>query len=169
MKKIRNRPDRIAADVTFIDGIKKHLASEPQIRAGRRVFTPDALAQFVQRRIDAANAILKAKAAWLDAIHQYETIDDDTSVVVRDVRSYAISSFGKDGLELADFGITPPKTPTMSLQTLRDAIAKRAATRAARGTMGPKARLRIKGTVPAASEHGADAATPAEPPRSPDD
>jgi hypothetical protein len=151
MKKIRNRPDRIAADVTFIEGIKTHLASRAQIPAGRREFTPAALAQFVQRRIDAANAIQTAKAAWLDAIHQYEMIDAETTVVVNDVRNLAKNFFGADGPELAAFGIAPPKTPTMSTETMLAAVAKRAATREARGTRGPKAKLKIKGVVPPAA------------------
>jgi hypothetical protein len=148
MKKIRNRPDRIAADVQLIDGIKAKLASDPYIRAGGREFSPAALVQFVQRRIDAANAIAVAKAAWLEAIRQYEEIDDETSDVVQGVRSHAIGTFGKNAPELAAFGITPPKTPAMSAEKMVEAVAKRAATRAARGTKGPKAKLKIKGVVP---------------------
>jgi hypothetical protein len=61
---------------------------------------------------------------------------------------------------LAQFGVSlPPQPQTPSAATLADAVAKRAATRAARHTMGKRQRAGIKGQPPVTSPTAAPAPT----------
>jgi hypothetical protein len=74
---------------------------------------------------------------------------------------------------LADFGIKPPKATTpMTAEQKAVAAAKRAATREARGTKGPKAKKAVHGNITAelvvkpapATTPEASPTTPATPP-----
>jgi hypothetical protein len=147
--KIRARPPRSAADQAVIDGIGKEMQSYSVIRVAKRDFTPDSLAAFIQRRIHAAAAITAAKAAWADAIREYDRIHGEVQVAVHDLKTVVVCAHGKTSPTLASFGWTLPKVTELTNEQKVAAVAKRAATRAARGTMGPKARLKVKGTVPA--------------------
>jgi hypothetical protein len=80
--------------------------------------------------------------------------------------------FGTSPDVLGDFGMAPRKRPApMTGEQLVVKSAKAKATRKARGTVGPKKRLRIKGNVPeqqeTASVPGAGSSAPAAPPGGP--
>ncbi len=145
--KIRNRTVRTGADARVIEGIDTEFHSLPYILAGGRQFTPTELKAFIQRRIDAEERVRQARAVWIAASAEYEAIHAEVSGVVTDVKQAAMAAFGKNSPKLASFGFEPPKKPTMTEEQKAAAVAKRRATRAARGTVGPKARLAIKGTV----------------------
>ena len=58
------------------------------------------------------------------------------------------AAFGKSPDVLADFGLQPKKTSTpLTIDQKAAAAAKRAATRAARHTMGTKQKKNVKGTI----------------------
>ena len=62
--------------------------------------------------------------------------------------AFVRATFGNSPTVLADFGLAPRKAPTPpSTATKVAAAAKRKATRAARGTTGPKKKLSTKGNV----------------------
>jgi hypothetical protein len=152
--KIRNRLLRVGADARVIEGIDEEFQSLPYILAGATQFTPSSLKAFIQRRIDAAEKVRVARAAWIAASKEYEDIHAEVSAVVADVKQAAMCAFGKNSPKLASFGFEPPKKPTLTEEKKLVAVQKRRATRIARGTMGRKAKLAIKGTVPAPPEGG---------------
>jgi hypothetical protein len=145
--KARNRTTTQGTDQQAIDGIRKDLQGTAVLPLGGRQFTPITLENFIQDRVDAANAILVAKAAWQSAILTYEALCDDTDLVLGDLKGFVIGAFGRDSPKLADFGYTPPKKAALTEDQKAVAVAKRAATRKARGTMGPKAKLKISGAT----------------------
>ena len=114
---------------------------------GTEFLTIPDLESRLQARIDAATRILAAKAAWQEAVRQYEAIDHQTSVIVRDLQRTIIGAFGEDSPKLAEFGFAPPRRPTWTPEMTTAAVAKRMATREARKTTGPKAKLAMKGVV----------------------
>jgi hypothetical protein len=77
----------------------------------------------------------------------------------RRVQAWASNKFAAGSTAAGDFGVVP-KTPVKSPATKAEAAAKAKATRVARGTKGPKAKLKIKGTIPAPSEPAAPATNP---------
>ena len=113
------------------------------------MFTANSLAQRIQRRIDAANAVDAAKAAWLKAVSDYQALDRPTDIILRDLKRIVIGAFGDQSPKLAAFGFAIAKQAVFTEEQKAVMVAKRLATRKARGTMGPKAKLKIKGAVPA--------------------
>ena len=151
----RNRVEAAGTDQQAIDGVNKDLQGMPTLYLASQVFTPRSLAQRIQQRIDAATAINVAKAAWQKAVTDYEAIDVGTDLVLRDLKRLVVGAYGDDSPKLADFGFTPPKKVVWTEAMKAAAAVKRAATRKARGTMGPKAKLAIKGAAPAAAPNTA--------------
>jgi hypothetical protein len=66
-------------------------------------------------------------------------------VVVHGLKQYVMNAFGKTSPQLADFGFAPPKVATLTAEQKQAAVLKREATRKARGTVGPKAKLAVTG------------------------
>lgn len=160
-----NRTTTQALDARIIAGIQKDLQTVSSLPLAGTSYTPTSLTALVQSRIDAATKVATARAAWLDAVAAYDTLDTTVVVVVHDLKQFVMGMFGRTAVQLADFGFSPPKTATQTPEQKVAAVAKRAATRAARGTKGPKAKLAITGeTAKAAAQAsqptGAPAATP---------
>jgi hypothetical protein len=144
----RNRLVTQGHDVQAVEGIRKNLQGATVLHLGARTFTPSSLEARVQARIDAANAIAAARARWLDAVAVYDAIDPDVYLVVRDLQHWVVAAFGEESPVMAEFGFQLRKKAVMTPEQKEKAIARRAATRKARRTLGPKARLAVKGTPP---------------------
>jgi hypothetical protein len=140
-----NRLTQQARDGQVIAGVTKDLKSAASIPLDGDTYTPIALVALLQSRIDAANKVAITKAAWHDAITQYEAIDAKATAVVSGLKQYVLNAFGKNSPLLADFGFASRKVTTLTPDQKQQAVEKRAATRAARGTKGPVAKLAITG------------------------
>jgi hypothetical protein len=155
-------------DQQVITGIQKDLSTMSSLPLGGETFTPVTLMAFVQSRIDAANQVVVAKANWQNAAKIYATINTKATIVVHDLKQLVIGAFGATSSKLADFGFTPRKVVVLTPDQKVAAAAKRAATRKARGTLGPKAKLAVTGTVaPTAPATTAKPAAPAAVPAAP--
>ena len=85
-------------------------------------------------------AVTKAR----DALSARRAVEALVGPVLSAYRRYLLAAYG-DVTTLADYGLVPPKErtpPTVEAQA--QAVARRRATRKARGTKGPRARLAIK-------------------------
>ena len=105
--------------------------------------TPATLTTFYRSRLAAAERVEIARAAWLEGIAGYDALYARGTVLLRDLRGFLYGALGRTAPELADFGLSPPRAATQTPEQKAAAVAKRLATRRARGTMGPKARLAI--------------------------
>jgi hypothetical protein len=142
-----NRTHTQGTDQQVIQGIEKDLQTMPALPLGGTAYTPGSLVAFVQRRIDAANGVITAKANWHNAVVTYEALNLKADEVIRDLKALVIGAFGSASPKLADFGFTPRKVTVRTPEQKAAAAAKAKATRKARNTMGPKAKLAVKGTV----------------------
>ena len=107
-----------------------------------------------------------ADTAAKDALTALRNLQTTVGPVIQALKDLLIAQFGNATQTLADFGLAPHKTRTpLTVEQLAAAKAKRDATRAARGTEGPKAKLAIKGTTtaPAVTPPAAPATPPAKP------
>jgi hypothetical protein len=134
----------------LIAGTSKHLANVGQLTFASASYTAaEVTAQLqalVQLRadVDAAEAATKAKRAAMHADMPARRAFLEAFV------AYVKATFSKSPDVLADFGLTPKKAPTTpTVDAKAAAAAKRAATRAARNTMGSKQRKAVKGDVTA--------------------
>jgi hypothetical protein len=110
--------------------------------------------------LDTQRAEVKATLATLEAA------DAKRIETERALKPWMINTFGATSKEAHDFGYLPPKKPVQSVDTKAQAKVRREATRAARHTMGPKQKEKIKGTMvvltaPAAPANTVPAAAPA--------
>ena len=151
-----NRTNKQGTDQQVIQGIKLDLQTMTSLPLGGTSYTPTSLVAFIQSHIDAANAIVTAKAAWEKAIATYTGIDKQAQIVLHDLKALVLATFGASSSRLADFGYKPRKVTVLTPEQKAAASAKRAATRKARGTMGPKQKLKVTGaTAPANAAAGA--------------
>jgi len=131
----------------LIAGTKKHLPTTSVTLSGV-VYTPAQLETSLQTLVDlntaleAARATARTKAAAQKA--QSPPLRGQMSAFV----AYVKVTFGNTPDVLADFGLTPRKAPTpLTVEQKAEATAKRAATRAARHTMGKLQKKAVKGTI----------------------
>jgi hypothetical protein len=117
----------------------------------------------VQSDVDAANAAAKAKLAT------QKTAMASLRPFIGAYKTYVKAIYGSQPDVLADFGLHPTTRATPTVLTKAAAAAKRASTRAARGTKGSVEKLAIKGDVtsitvtPVASTASVAPATPTGP------
>jgi hypothetical protein len=169
---MNNRTTTQAQDAQLLVGIKKDLPTVSNLPLAGTIYGAATLTALVQSRIDAANAVLVARASYAEAISTYKAVSAKVTPVVRGLHQYVINAYGPTGTQLADFGIVPSKRATQTPEAKVAAVAKRAATRKARGTVGPKAKLAVTGATAklAALESqvtGLAVAAPANAPASP--
>ncbi len=130
-------------------GLSKYYASTPLVLAGTS-YKPAALQTFLQADVDANDASTAARANWLNTVKVAKSTDAETDPVLRAVKAQVEAQYGEapnaDSV-FADFGWAPRKKPTKTVQQKTAAVAQTQATRKARGTMGPKAKAKIKGVV----------------------
>ena len=141
-----NKIANLAGQLTA--GIPKLPPSVTSITLNGETFTPAQLSSelgtlvTLQADVDTAQAALDAKKAVLAA--RVAALRALASAFVQFLRA----AFGNQPDVLALFGLAPRKAATpLTTEEKAAAAAKRASTRAARGTKGPKAKARIKGTV----------------------
>ena len=161
--KLTNKTTRANAIRQIKAGLTKYFGSTPLVLAGT-TYQPAALQAFLQADVDANDASTAARANWLATVKTAKSTDSATDPVLEAIQALVKSQFGKtNDTVLTDFGYAAAKPVTLTTAEAAIKVAKAEATRAARGTKGPKAKAKIKGTVPASS---AAAAAPAPAPSS---
>ena len=171
----KKKGKEVTADLagTLTVGIQKHLANGQLTFAGGTFTAAEILSKLalliaLRAAVNAAHAAVTAKVAAETA--QAPALRAFMGALVECLRV----QFGTQADVLADFGIAPEKARTpLTVEAKAAAAAKREATREARGTKGPKAKLGIKGAVtgvvvtpivagpPVAASPTAPSATPA--------
>jgi len=159
-----NKVTRQARITKVIAGIQQFFMGMQVIVLGGKSYTPVALVGLLQRVLDAINQSSSAKAGYEAAVQNERNQIAETAPVLRFIEKFVVLQFGdtQDASQKLDvFGYAPRKVPAKKVSTKSEAIAKAKATRAARGTTGPKQKAKIKGTVPAAEPAPAVSNTPA--------
>jgi hypothetical protein len=158
---IKNRNLSVAA------GIDKHVPSP--ITVGGVVFAPaDLKAVFTGHTaaLDAADALHKQ---WTDQLVVADAAGEKAHATYQSLRSYLVGQYGNDAnAVLHDFGMNTPKTKgPKTVQTKAAAAEKRAATRAARHTMGKNQKKGITGATVSAPATTVAPEAPAAPSATP--
>jgi hypothetical protein len=132
-------------------GVDKHLATEPAIPVGDGVTKKAAdVKAALQETINAADATQVARSQWIDASATEKAMRTSTLATLSALKTFVLLKFGsKDTATLADFGFSAPKQAQVTVDTKAAAVTKRAATRAARHTMGPLQKAKVTGATAA--------------------
>jgi hypothetical protein len=138
----------VALATQLVAGIKEHFSTVSSLTFGNGSFTPAQVEASLQTLIDLRTAVEQAqsvaKAKIVAEAAQAPSLRSQMAAFV----TYVKATFGASPDALADFGLKPRKTRTpLTIDQLATAAAKRAATRAARHTMGPKQKKAVKGTI----------------------
>ena len=146
MSKSRTLSSQADRATKLMLGTKKHYPdASAKLNIGGATFTVDAWTTFLQDFVNARQAVEASKAATkakLDAARaQAPSQIASMNAFERIVRG----TFGASADALADFGLALPKVRApLSAEQKAAAVAKRAATRAARGTVGKNKKLPLR-------------------------
>ena len=146
-----NRTTKAGNDVAVVAALRSGVLGLDQLPLAGKLYTQSEAADLVQSRIDAGNALQKAKAEWIAAIGAFEAIDAHVGTALRDLRNVVIGYCGEDSPKMADFRFAPRKRRVFTQEQLQAIVLKRNATRKRRGTMGRNQKKAIKGVVPVAA------------------
>ncbi len=121
------------------------------IRVGSgQPITIDAACTSLQGIVDNRAAVTAARADARAKVADENAKMPPLVAFMRGVEKVIRAEFGGDPKALAAFDLEPPKARTpMTAEEKAVAVAKRDATREARGTKGPKARSKVHGNVTA--------------------
>ncbi len=150
-KNNNNKNGKASAVGKLVAGAKKHFPNGKQqlLLGGASMTVDDAVAE-LQEFIDSRSAVVAAQATAKTKVEAERARLPALYAFISAFEQYVRLAFGKQVDVLADFGISPRKAKTpMTAEQKAVAAAKRDATRAARGTKGPKAKKQVKGNVTA--------------------
>jgi hypothetical protein len=134
-------------------------------------FTRDELVSQIQSFVAAIEKTKSSNQQWRQDVQAERALELVVQPLRVGVRAIVQTRFGKDGVQLLQFGFQPAKVVQRSAESLVLSQAKAKATRALRGTASKKAKAGLKGTVttvtvgtPAPQEGAPAPATPAATP-----
>src|SRR5580700_4210052 len=91
-----------SADASLVAGIQKYIPNAAIYVSG--VSTPAAqVVTKIQSRIDAANAVLMAEAAWHDSVRNSAVTEASTDAYVLGARQMVLAMFASQPVVLAEF------------------------------------------------------------------
>ncbi|HEX8791071.1 MAG TPA: hypothetical protein VF765_08960 [Polyangiaceae bacterium] len=135
----------------LIAGTNKRLPNGNQtITLDGATTTVDAVTKELQSYLDDRNAVVAAQATAKATVAAENANMPALNALLKAFIAFVRVNFGNDPSALADFGLTPHQAPQpMTAEAKAAAVAKREATRAARGTKTPKQKKGIHGNVTA--------------------
>jgi hypothetical protein len=133
-----------------IGGVQKHFGGTPTIVLDGKPMAPGALVATFQAAIKGIDDAVTAEQAFHDTVAAQNAAIAAARAGLRALKKLVESQLGSASAIFGDFGFPIPTRKTPTEATKAAAVAKREATRAARGTRGKRQKAGIKGQVPAA-------------------
>jgi hypothetical protein len=162
-----NRTEETAADQHMIDGFNDPASTIASLVIASATVEKTDIVTTLQSRIDSRKTVESARAAWQTAVQADRTLELKTNPFVAALRGSLLASFAGNITMLAKFGLTPRQKPVTTPEVKVAAAAKAKATRAARHTVGPNVKAKIKGTVLTTAPATASPTDPAPSPTQP--
>ena len=147
-KNNRTKGQAVVTATQFIAATKKHLGSMTQVPLLGGSFTPDQITTKLQALVDLRSDVDTAKANATAKIASEAAQRPSLLAFQGALGTFVKAAFGSSPDVLADFGLAPKARAQVTVDGKAVANAKRAATRAARHTMGAKQKKSITGVVP---------------------
>ena len=131
---------------TLIKGLLKHVDGTEPLLLGGKKYKREELIAFCQAQLEAIAQVEAAEARVTVLRAKRDALAQGHKPVIRALEHHLRATLGADNLTLAEFGFRPAKKRKKpSGQEMLKAAEKGRATREARGTVGKKERLKIKG------------------------
>jgi len=135
--------------IRAIQGVRKNFSGMASVPLDGTPYTPDTLIAFLQGNAELITALSAAHDQLHALVAKEATMRVQFAVVLRCLEAFVINLYGADPAKMGEFGLSPRKVGKEDVATRAAAIEKGKATRLARHTMGPRARLAITGESPA--------------------
>jgi hypothetical protein len=145
----RNRDTTINNNRQAIAGVEKHFGSTQTLVLAGSPTTPNDVIATLKAAIDALDAAVAAEKAFHDATAAQHAAITKGNAVLKALKMLVTNQLGSAEGVLGDFGFQAPKRQVPDEVTKAAAVAKRAATRAARHTTGQRQKAKVKGQPPA--------------------
>jgi hypothetical protein len=130
-----------------IVGLQKEIPPTANLVFDGVPHAPADITKALQAVVDAADATTVATAGFHKAVAAEKAAVDTADPTYRALKAYVVNQYKTSPDVLAGFGFTLPSRQVPSAATVAGAVEKRAATRAARHTLGKRQKANIKGTV----------------------
>jgi hypothetical protein len=145
----REKSSQVAEVKQLILGTQKHYGTGSNtLQVSGATFTVTALTQLMQDFVDNRSAVETAQAAAKAKIETERASAPSQLAVIRGLVAFVRVTFGTSADVLADFGLALPKARApLTAEQKAVAVAKRAATRAARHTMGKNQKQAVQTMV----------------------
>ncbi|HTQ44081.1 MAG TPA: hypothetical protein VMI75_15085 [Polyangiaceae bacterium] len=141
----RGKLEKRERNRSMIRGIRKHRAVFAKVPVGPERLDADGLIARFEEHTQVVEEIDDYESKKRDAVARERRMEPGIRQL-RELVLHAIRAFyGAETIETESFGVKAKRPPRLPIATKAAAVAKRKATRKARGTMGPKQRKRIKG------------------------
>jgi len=154
---------------SLIAGVNKHLSTVTSVTIAGQSLTPAQIVQSLQTLVDLRTAVLAAQASAKAKVSAETTQSPPLRALMSVFTAYVRASYLASPEVLADFGLQTKSRAPLTTEAQTAAVAKRAATRAARHTMGSQQRKGVKGNVtgvtvtPIVATHPTPAPSPISP------
>ncbi len=143
-----------------LKGIETHIKNgKVEVSINGQTMKVSEVGAVFQASLDAQTAVTSARGKYKVALTTRAAAETQRRLVDEGMKNYVIGRFGADSEAAHDFGYSLRKVTKPDAETKANAVKLGQATREARGTMGKKERLKIKGVLP--SDAVATAATAA--------
>jgi hypothetical protein len=146
---IRSKTNQASRVKQLITGANKLFPNaSDKLTVGGAAYTVSALTALLQSLVDLRQAVDASKAATKAKIETERAQAPSLRGVASAFEAYVRAMFGNSPDTLAEFGLSPRKARApLTAEQKTVAAKKRSATRAARHTVGSKARKAVKGSV----------------------
>ena len=148
-------------DAKLVYGTQTHLTNSGPYMINGAQLTVAKILGLLNDRITVLDQATAARAALKTAVNVEKQGRSEFLRFASAYRALILVMYGNDAKTLADFDAAPRKAATKDTAVKAAAIDKMLATRAARHTMGKKAKAKIKGTPAQPAQSPAPAPSPA--------
>jgi hypothetical protein len=143
-----NKVTKIEKYRAMITGVQTNVGTKATVAIQGTATSQPVILSTLQGFIDAADATAAALATYREAVAKQKVAAAAANGVYLGVKAYALAQYGNLPSTLGEFGLQAPVRKTPDAATKAAAVAKRKATRAARGTTGKLAKAKITGQTP---------------------
>ena len=149
VRTVKSKTSKASLVKQLIAGANKRFPNASGVLTfGGATHTVTALTQLLQSYVDLREAVIASQAATNAKVASERAQTPSLLAVIDEFVAYVRVTFGNQPEALADFGLAPPKARApQTAEKKAAAVAKRAATRKARGTMGSVQKKGVKGAV----------------------
>jgi hypothetical protein len=145
--KVQSKTGVVTRAQSLIAGVNKHLSTVTSVTIAGQSLTPAQIVQSLQTLVDLRTAVLAAQASAKAKVSAETSQLPPLRALMSAFTAYVKASYLASPEVLADFGLQTKARAPLTTEAQTAANAKRAATRAARHTMGSQQRKAVKGDV----------------------